>query len=62
MVQKKMTFEEALAALEKCAEKLRDEEVPLEEAIKSYEEGLVFYKNCTEILSNAKQKIETYKE
>ncbi len=62
MEKKKMTFEQALDALEKCAEKLRDEEVPLEDAIKYFEEGLVHYKNCTEILSNAKQKIETYKE
>lgn len=62
MGKKEMTFEEAMEALEKCAEKLRDEEVPLEEAIRSFEEGLVYYKKCTEILTSAKQKIETYKD
>ncbi len=62
MSEAKTTFEEELKELEKCAERLRDEEVPLEEAIKNFESGIAHYKKCNEILTEAKQKIETYKE
>jgi len=62
MKEDKTTFEEELKELEKCAERLRDDEVPLEEAIKNFESGISHYKKCNEILTEAKQKIETYKE
>ena len=62
MSEVKPTFEEELKELEKCAQRLRDEEVPLEEAIKNFESGIAHYKNCNEILTAAKQKIETYRE
>lgn len=62
MSEEKTSFEEELKELEKCAERLRDEEVPLEEAIKNFESGILHYKKCNEILTQAKQKIETYKE
>lgn len=62
MSENKTSFEEELKELEKCAERLRDEEVPLEEAIKNFEAGINHYKKCNEILTEAKQKIETYKE
>ena len=49
MIEKKRTFEEEMDLLEKCAERLRDEDVPLEEAIHSFEEGITktvnWYKN-----------------
>lgn len=56
----KMTFEEALIQLELAADKIKKEGVTLEDAMKSYEEGIGYYKKCSEILSNAKQKIETF--
>ena len=62
MGEKKRTLEEEMALLEKCAERLRDEDVPLEEAIQSFEEGITHYKKCNEILTEAREKIETYKE
>ena len=62
MSDNKPIFEEELEKLETCAERLRDEEVPLEEAIKTFEAGIAHYKKCNEILTEAKQKIETYKE
>lgn len=55
---KKLTFEEALKQLESSADKLRKDGVTLEEAMKSYEEGIRYYKQCSEILNDAKQKIE----
>lgn len=58
--QKKPTFEEALELLEKSSENLKKENITLEEALKSFEEGIVYYDQCSEILNNAKQKIETY--
>ena len=55
---KKITFEEALKQLESSADKLKRDGVTLEETIKSYEEGIKYYKQCSEILNDAKQKIE----
>jgi len=60
MTVKKPSFEEALTGLEKSAEDLRKENITLEAAIKSFEEGITHYKQCNEILSEAKQKIEVY--
>lgn len=57
---KKLTFEEALQKLEKASENLKKDNISLEEAINNYEEGIAYYKECSEILNNAKQKIETY--
>jgi exodeoxyribonuclease VII small subunit len=62
MGEEKRTFEEELALLAKCAQRLRDEDVSLEDAIQNFEEGIIHYKKCTEILTEAKGKIETYKE
>jgi exodeoxyribonuclease VII small subunit len=54
----KLTFEEALKELELSADKLKKDGVTLEEAINSYEEGIKYYNQCSEILNDAKQKIE----
>lgn len=54
----KISFEKALTNLEKVSEKLKSEETTLDEAIKSYEEGIKYYKQCREILDDAVQKIE----
>ncbi|MCI7248739.1 MAG: exodeoxyribonuclease VII small subunit [Clostridiales bacterium] len=54
----KISFEQALANLEKASEKLKSDETTLEEAIRSYEEGIRCYKQCREILDEAVQKIE----
>ncbi|MFA5638255.1 MAG: exodeoxyribonuclease VII small subunit [Anaerovoracaceae bacterium] len=62
MAEKQKTFEEELFLLEECAKKLRDKDVPLEEALKSFEEGILHFKRCNEILNAAKEKIETFKE
>ena len=59
MAEKKITFEGELKELEKASEKLKSQDVSLEDAIKSYEEGLKHYKKCSEILEEAEARIET---
>jgi len=54
----KMSFEESLEKLEKCAAELRSGEAGLEEAVELYNKSLEYYKQCQEILADAKQKIE----
>lgn len=60
MAAEKKTFEKCLADLEKTAEMLKNENISLEEAMKCFEEGYKHYEECSRILSEAKQKIETY--
>lgn len=55
-----MTFEESIKRLELLAEKIRDENTTLEDAIACYEEGIACYETCNKILSDAQQKIEIY--
>lgn len=56
----KPVFEESLRKLEQASENLKKDNISLEDALKNYEEGIKFYNECSEILSSAKQKIETY--
>ncbi|MDR0817601.1 MAG: exodeoxyribonuclease VII small subunit [Clostridiales Family XIII bacterium] len=58
MTEEKLTFEQALEKLESCADKIGNADIPLEEAIRAYEEGTVYYKRCEEILDSANQRIE----
>ena len=55
-----MTFEESMKKLEEMAEKIKSEETTLEEAIAYYEEGTKCYRQCSNILENAEQKIQIY--
>lgn len=59
MATKKPSFEASLKKLEEASEKIRSEGSSLEDAIKSYKEGLKAYGECREILDNAVQEIET---
>ncbi|MBE6033909.1 exodeoxyribonuclease VII small subunit [Aminipila sp.] len=58
--KKELSFEEALEKLELSAEALKNDNVSLEEALKSFEQGIEYYNKCNAILNNAKQKIEFY--
>ena len=60
MAKKELTFEEALAALEKTAADLRKDNISLEEAMMLFENGRELYAKCAEILNEAKQKIEIF--
>ena len=54
----KSTFEHALHRLEEIVERLEQGDVPLEESIGMYEEGLALAKACMEKLSQAEVKLK----
>ena len=51
-------FESALKRLEQISDLLEDEETPLEESIKLFEEGIELKEYCEEKLKSAKVKID----
>jgi len=53
-----MTFEQAYERLEQILEKMNAGNVPLEDALKLYEEADSLLKLCQEKLTSAEQKIE----
>ena len=56
--KRKGTFEEALHRLEGIVEQLEKGDVPLEEALKLYEEGIRLSKSCGERLSQAELSLK----
>lgn len=52
-----MTFELALAQLEKIVRELEDGQIGLEESLAHYEEGVALLKRCYSQLQKAEQKI-----
>jgi len=53
-----LKFEKALERLEKIVEELEAGNIPLEEALKKYEEGVRLSRACSEKLSQAEKKIQ----
>ena len=53
-----MKFEEALKRLEKIVQNLEDGDLPLDEALEKYEEGIRLSKACAKKLEVAKKKVE----
>lgn len=54
----KQTFEGSLKRLEQIVNKLEQGEVPIEESIALYEEGLALSKTCIEKLTQAELKLK----
>ena len=54
----KITFEQAMAELDEIVRKLESGQIPLEEAVKTYERGIELKKICEEKLKTAEMKIE----
>ncbi|MBQ3695805.1 MAG: exodeoxyribonuclease VII small subunit [Alphaproteobacteria bacterium] len=54
----KITFEQAMTELDEIVRKLENGQIPLEEAIKTYEHGMELKKICEEKLKTAEMKIE----
>ena len=54
----KMTFEDALQALEEIVRGLESGDVKLDEAISSYERGAALKRHCEKKLREAQSKIE----
>jgi exodeoxyribonuclease VII small subunit len=55
---KKQTFEQALAELEKIVVEVEQGKIGLEESIDKYEQGMKLIKYCREILESAEKRIE----
>ena len=53
----KMTFETAMKQLEQIVQDLETGDMPLEKAIKKFEEGIQLSKYCTEKLDESEKKI-----
>ncbi|MCG9130474.1 exodeoxyribonuclease VII small subunit [Candidatus Poribacteria bacterium] len=58
-----MTFEEKLAKLTQIVEKLEaGNELPLEDSLKLFEEGVGLVSSCREMLQKAEQRVENVLE
>lgn len=55
MVQK--TFEQSLKQLERIVQELEDGDLPLEKALKKFEEGIQLTKYCSQKLDETEKKI-----
>ncbi|MBI4372588.1 MAG: exodeoxyribonuclease VII small subunit [Candidatus Omnitrophica bacterium] len=58
MTEPELKFEKALERLEKIVEDLESGNLPLEDALKKYEEGVKLSRLCTQKLTCAESKIE----
>lgn len=56
--EKKIDFESSLKELESIVEKLEDENINLEDSVKSFEEGVNLVKQCQKQIQNAELKIK----
>ena len=52
------TFEQSLDELEKIVRQLEDGDLPLEESLKLFENGVKLSRECRERLTNAERRIE----
>ncbi len=57
-MEPELKFEKALERLEKIVEDLESGNMPLEDALKKYEEGVKLSRLCTQKLTQAGSKIE----
>lgn len=55
--KEKLTFEEAMEKLEQVVEVLEEGDVPLEEAIAKYKEGMELAKICHQKLTNVEEQL-----
>lgn len=57
----KMSFEQALAALERIVDDLEKGDVPLDQSIRIYERGEALKDHCEKLLKSAEDKVEKIK-
>jgi len=55
---KKLNLEKSLADLEELVEELESGDLPLEKALKKFEEGIKLTRGCQAALKEAEQKVE----
>jgi exodeoxyribonuclease VII small subunit len=58
LAQEKVSFEKAMARLEKIVESIEQGKIGLEESIKQFEEGMALIKRCRSVLADAELKIQ----
>ncbi len=58
MADKKQTFELSLKELEKIVRRLEDGDLPLEDSLKLFEDGVKLSRECQERLNQAERRIE----
>ena len=58
MSQKNQTFEASLSNLEKIVRRLEEGDLPLEESLKLFEDGVRISRECQERLNQAERRIE----
>ena len=58
MKEKIETFESALKKLEEMVDKLEDGSITLDEALKTFESGIYWSRECKKFLKNAEKRIE----
>ena len=58
---KGLRFEEAIHKREECVEKMDADDTSLEESIDLYEQCILYHRQCTDILSRARQRVEIYR-
>jgi exodeoxyribonuclease VII small subunit len=56
--KKELSFEEAMAELEKVVEQLEQGDVPLEKAISMFQEGMALSKQCHEKLEKVEKQMD----
>ena len=56
-MDKPMTFEEAMAELEKIVSALDNGEMPLDKSLEAFEKGIGLVRLCVEKLTEAEQKV-----
>jgi exodeoxyribonuclease VII small subunit len=55
---RELEFEQALAELEQLVERLERGDLPLDEALKTFERGVALTRHCQTALKAAQQKVE----
>ena len=58
MPTKKLTFEKAVSRLEEIAERLESGELPLEESLKIFKEGIELSRWCSQVLNQTESDIK----
>ena len=54
---KKLSFEKAMAQLEAIVREMESSELPLERALKKFEEGIQLSQYCSQLLDETEQKV-----
>lgn len=62
MARKKLSYEEAIQSLEEVVKRLESENIPLDEAVKLFEEGTRLSAYCYDTLNGAKLRVTEIKK